>query len=199
VAVEIARALEVDVMDLDDAIELQEMMSISKIREQYGDSRLKKLEHDLCRKAALMRRSVIVVPGAALLDSRNYPLLSERGIIAVITCELGEALRRLHQGSALHFRDRTLRGRMIGRIRREYKIISDPAFLQLDTTHLSITEQRDILINLWLTGKPNHPLVRTGPGPQIKPPPRNPVGLTNLTQAEQRKKPGRRFQDEQLS
>ena len=47
----IARVLELDLLDVDEEIELQELMSIAKIRELYGDSRLKALEHEQCRTA----------------------------------------------------------------------------------------------------------------------------------------------------
>src|SRR5512136_714106 len=70
----LVQRLGVDFLDVDEEIELRELMSISKLRELYGDSRLKSLEHEFCRQAALMRRAVIIVPGAALLDARNYDL-----------------------------------------------------------------------------------------------------------------------------
>src|SRR5688572_15180674 len=95
----IVQQLGVEFFDVSEEIELRELMSIAKVRELYGDSRLRTLEHDLCRQAALMRRAVIIVPGAALLDERNYDRLVESGIVVCLTCELGEALRRMHLGS----------------------------------------------------------------------------------------------------
>src|SRR5512138_3027227 len=77
----IASQLEVDFFDLDEEIELRELMSIAKIREQYGDSHLRMLEHDLCRQAALMRRAVVVIPGAAMLDERNARAFADAGQI----------------------------------------------------------------------------------------------------------------------
>src|SRR5574340_946757 len=90
----LVQRLKLDFLDVDEEIELRELMSIGKLRELYGDSRLRSLEHELCRQAALMRRAVIIVPGAALLDARNYDLLTETGYVVCLTCELGEALRR---------------------------------------------------------------------------------------------------------
>ncbi len=179
IAREIVRRLAVDLLDVDEEIELRELMSIAKLRELYGDTRLRALEHDLCRQAALMRRSVIVVPGAALLDARNYELMSDTGIIVCLSCELGEALRRMHLGSEQHYRDATIRRRMLSRLRREYAIVDDPRVLQLDTTHLNIEQETNLLIHLWATGKSQGPWFHQGPRQRIKPPPRPPVGLSS--------------------
>lgn len=174
----LADRLKAQFVDLDEEIELRELMSIAKLRELYGDSRLRSLEHELCREAALMRRAVIVLPGAALLDSRNHDLLHEVSTIVCLTCELGEALRRLHLSSEQHYRDTTIRRRMFSRLRREYAIVEDPRFLQLNTTHLMIEEETDLLIKLWFTGEPEGPLFHQGPRDKIKPPPRAPMGVS---------------------
>lgn len=177
----IVRKLGVDFLDVSEEIELRELMSIAKIRELYGDSRLKTLEHELCRQGALMRRAVIVVPGAALLDERNYDRLVDSGIIVCLTCELGEALRRLHLNNDLHYRDVTIRRRMLSRLRRERNIVEDPRFLQLDTTHLTVEQESDMLIKLWFTGEPEGDLFFYGPPERIKPRPRSFVGVSART------------------
>ncbi len=174
----IARQMKVEFFDMDEEIELRELMSIAKIRELYGDSRLRTLEHDLSRHAALMRRAVIVVPGAALLDARNYRTLAETGQVVVLTCELGEALRRLHLASEQHYRDATIRRRMLSRLRRERAVIDDARLLQLDTTHLTIEDETDLLVKLWMTGEPEGPLFRHGPAPRIRPPQKSPRGVS---------------------
>jgi shikimate kinase len=179
----IAQELGIDFLDIDDEIELRELMSIGKIRELYGDSRLRTLEHDLCRQAALMRRAVVVVPGAAMLEPRNFNLLTETGQVVVLTCELGEALRRLHLASEQHYRDHTIRRRMLSRLRREIGVVSETRLLQLDTTHLSIEEEAEMLVDLWLTGSPKSDLFRYGPAPQIAPPRKAPVGLASRGQS----------------
>ncbi len=181
IGLHLMRRLSVDFLDVDDEIELREQMSIAKVRELYGDSRLRSLEHELCRQAALMRRAVIIVPGAALLDARNYDLLSDIGYVVCLTCELGEALRRLHLTSEQQYRDPTIRRRMFSRLRREHAIVDDPRFLQLDTTHLTIEEETSLLTRLWLTGEPEGSLFHWGPREKIKAPPRPPVGVSSRT------------------
>lgn len=181
IGLHLVKRLGVEFLDIDDEIELREQMSIAKLRELYGDSRLRSLEHDLCRQAALMRRAVIIVPGAALLDSRNYDLFAETTYVICLTCELGEALRRLHLSSEQHYRDVTIRRRMLSRLRREHAIVDDPRFLQLDTTHLTIEEETDLLARLWVTGEPEEPLFHLGPREKIKPPPRSPIGVSSRT------------------
>jgi len=175
---QIVRELGVDFFDVDEEIELRELMSISKIRELYGDSRLKSLERDMCSRAALMRRAVVVVPGAALLDARNFEALTDTGMVVVLTCELGEALRRLHLASDQHYRDPTIRRRMLSRLRREREVVFDSRLLQLNTTHLTVEEEGKLLIRFWLTGEPEGDLFRLGPPPPYTPPGKLIVGLS---------------------
>lgn len=175
----IVRTLELDFLDVDEEIEIQEVMSIAKIRELYGDSRLKALEHEYCRTAALMRRAVVVVPGSALLDERNKQILGDTGLIVVLTCDLGEALRRLHMASEQHYRDKTIRHRMLSRLRREHAVVEDPSLLQIDTTYLSSDEEARLLVNYWLTGEPESEHFRYGPPPRITPPKNPPVGISS--------------------
>jgi shikimate kinase len=174
----IARNLEVQLFDIDEEIELRELMSIAKVREQYGDARLRALEHDLCREAGLIRQAVIVVSGAALLDPRNYQILSETGSIVCLACELGEALRRLHLASEVHYRDEAIRRRLLARMRREYAIIEHKDILQLETTHLTVEEEVSLLIQYWKDGEPSDERFRYGPKPRIKPPAQRVVGLS---------------------
>lgn len=175
----IARQLGVDSFDLDEEIELRELTSIAKLREQYGDTRLRAIEYDLGRQAALMRRSVLIIPGAALLEARSYGPLTEVSVTVCLVCELGEALRRLHMASEQQFRDPVIRKRMSSRLRREFEVALDPRILQLDTTHLPIEEEADLLVSLWATGQMDHPAFHMGPRPGLKPPPRSPVGLSS--------------------
>ncbi len=177
---QIVRRLGVDFLDVDEEIELRELMSIAKIRELYGDSRLRALEHDLCREASLIRRAVIVVTGAALLDLRNFELLTETGQVVCLTCELGEILRRMHLRSEQHYRDKAIRHRLLSRLRRERAIMEDRRLVKLDTTHLSIEEECDLLIKFWRTGKAEEPPFHYGPVPGIRPPLKPPVGLSQL-------------------
>jgi shikimate kinase len=50
IGLHLVKRLGVEFLDIDDEIELREQMSIAKLRELYGDSRLRSLEHDLCRQ-----------------------------------------------------------------------------------------------------------------------------------------------------
>jgi hypothetical protein len=70
---------------------------------------------------------------------------------------------------------------MLSRLRREHAVVDDPRFLQLDTTHLTIEEETDLLARLWVTGEPEGPLFHRGPREKLKPPPRPPVGVSSRT------------------
>jgi shikimate kinase len=178
VARAVARKLAVDLFDLEEEIELRELMSIAKIREVYGDARLKALEYDLCRQAALMRKAVLVIPGLALLNVRVYESLSEASQVVCLNCELGEILRRLHLANEQQYRDPSSRGRLIGRIRRDLVITDRPDILQLDTTHLTSEEVAELVIDTWATGKYDNPLFHMGPKQGITPPSKQVVGIS---------------------
>lgn len=149
----IAALAEVDFVDVDEEITRREEMSITDIRREYGDARLKVLEADVCREAAFKRQAVIVVGGAAILDQRNADLLSGTGRVVVLTCEMGEALRRLHMSYEEAFRDPKERQYLISRLRREYGIVDDERFVQIDTTHLTTDQVVDELVHLWQHGE----------------------------------------------
>jgi shikimate kinase len=178
VARAVSRKLAVDLFDLEEEIELRELMSIAKIREVYGDARLKALEYDLCRQAALMRKAVVVIPGAALLDIRVFDNLVEASQVVCLSCELGEILRRLHLANEQQYRDPATRRRMLGRIRRDYVVANRPDILQLDTTHLATDEVADLLIEVWATGQYENPLFSMGPKPVVTPPAKQVVGIS---------------------
>jgi shikimate kinase len=173
-----ASRLGIEYLDVDEEIVFQEVLSIAKIRELYGDSRLKALEHEFCRHAALMRRSVIIAPGAALLDERNFQLFADTAQVLVLTCQLGEALRRMHLTSEQHYRDLNIRRRMLSRLRREYAVVNDTRLLQLDTTALSVEETARLATAYWFSGEPQGELFRYGPPPPVRPPDKMLVGIS---------------------
>jgi shikimate kinase len=175
----IAERVGVDFVDLDDEIETREEMPIGQIRQVYSEAHLRLVEHELCHEASLRRRVVIVVSGAAMLDERNYDLLSQTGQIVCLVCELGEALRRLHMADEERFRDVKRRGYLIGQLRRESPIVEDKRLLQLDTTHLTVEYATEALLHLWRTGKPaDDSAFHQGPPHRPSPPPRRPTGLS---------------------
>jgi shikimate kinase len=164
----IADQLEVEFVDVDEEIIQREEMSITDIRREYGDARLKILEADICREAAFKRQAVIVVSGAAMLEQRNADLLGGTGHVVCLTCEMGEALRRLHMAYEEDFRDPKQRQYLISRLRREYGIVDDDRYLQMDTTHLTIEKVVGELVHLWQHGEPLTPTVTLTPTRRLR-------------------------------
>jgi shikimate kinase len=164
----IAEQLDVDLVDVDEEIVQREGMSITRVRQEYGDARLRMVEGDLCREAALRRQSIVVVSGAALLDQRNADLLGDTGRVVCLTCELGEALRRLHMAYEDSFRDADERRHLISRLRREYGIVDDPRYLQFNTTHLDVEQVVAELVHLWQHGEPLTPALTLTPTRKLK-------------------------------
>lgn len=170
----IADRLHAELFELDHEIERTQGNSTTAIKELYGESRLRALEHEACRTAALLRRAVVVVPGAVMMDARNFRLLTETGQVIVLYCGLGEALRRLHVSYEADYREKKKRELMLARVNRESAVIEDKRLLQLDTTDITVEEERDLLIRLWAIGEATDPRFRYGPPPLPKPP-RKPI------------------------
>lgn len=164
----IASKLDVEIADIDDLIVKRERMGIRQIRQELGDARLKTLENDVVREAAFLRQAVIVVGGAAMLNQRNADLLSGTGRVISITCELGEALHRLHMAYEDIFRDAQERRHLISRLRREFGIADSDRYPQIDTTHLTIEQTVQELIFFWKNGRLITPEIGIAPSRLMK-------------------------------
>ncbi len=164
----LADALEIEMVDVDAEIMAREDMTIRQIRQEFGDARLRVLEADVCREASFKRQVIIVVGGGAMLDERNANRLASTGHAVCLTCEMGEALRRLHMAYQDAFRDPNTRRHLISRLRREYGIVDDNRYVQLDTTHLNVQQVVDELIHFWQNNALLTPQLARAPSHQIQ-------------------------------
>lgn len=145
----IAKQLDIPFYDIENEIELREGQSTHVIRDLFGESRLRTLEAELVREMVLVRQSVIVVNGPALLDSANLERLQETGPVLCLTAVLNEVLRRLHVAQGARFHNPDARATALGRLKREQRVL-ELSLPQLDTTGLTIEAVTERAIQFWM-------------------------------------------------
>jgi len=100
VAKEIARRLNWDFIDTDDAIVKQTGKPIAEIFRQDGEGRFRELERETIRKACQQRQIVIAIGGGAIVDQQNYELLAKSGLIVCLEAKPETVYERLSHEAA---------------------------------------------------------------------------------------------------
>lgn len=145
----IAQRIGVEFIDFSTEVELRENATLDEIRARYGNLRATQLEAELCRELALKRGSVLSMNASVLLEAANRERLLTGGIVLVLTCALGQALRRLYVASGERFHDPKERLLALGQIKREKLIHQLPDIPTLDTTYLSVEETAGRALQFW--------------------------------------------------
>ncbi|MCC6800097.1 MAG: hypothetical protein IT325_08265, partial [Anaerolineae bacterium] len=111
-------------------------------------ARLKALESTAIGDLALRRQSVLIIPGAAMLEETNRARLAESGAILCLTCPLNEQLRRLHVARGAWFHSPYNRATLLSRIKRE-QAVKSLGLTMLDTSRVSSEEAAGAAIAFW--------------------------------------------------
>jgi 3-dehydroquinate synthase len=99
VAREVAQRLNWDFIDTDEEIVKLAGKPIAEIFQQDGESKFRELEHEVIEKACQQRQSVIAIGGGAIVDSRNYGLLTRNAVIICLEAKPETIYQRLFQES----------------------------------------------------------------------------------------------------
>jgi shikimate kinase len=145
----IAKELSVPFFDLETEIQLREGNTPEEIRALFGVARLRTLELEICRELSLRRGAVLSIACAALLDETNRNRLLNSGPVLVLTCALGEILRREHASQGTRFHDPRVRASLIYQLRQDQQIRQLTDLPTLDTTAYSTTEVAAKAIVFW--------------------------------------------------
>jgi len=97
---EVARRLNWDFLDTDDEIVRQIGKPITEIFRDDGEARFRELEHQAIRNACEQKQLVIAIGGGAIVDPRNYELLSETGLIICLEAKPEKIYERLFHEAA---------------------------------------------------------------------------------------------------
>ncbi len=144
----VAARLGATFFDVENEIMAREGQSADRIREMFGESRLRTLEVETIHDLALNRHALIVVSGAAILDTTNRTRLAECGPILCLTCALNDILRRMHAARGAWFHNPSNRGVMLSRLKREWRVTTID-LPRLDTTRLTAEEAASAVIDFW--------------------------------------------------
>jgi 3-dehydroquinate synthase len=100
VAIEVALRLNWDFLDTDDEIVRQTGKPIAEIFRQDGEGKFRKLERETIKKACQQRQIVIAIGGGAIVDPRNYELLTKTGLIVCLEAKPETIYERLFREEA---------------------------------------------------------------------------------------------------
>jgi len=96
----VARRLNWDFLDTDDEIVRQAGKPIAEIFRDDGETRFREFERRAIKKACQQKQLVIAIGGGAIVDPRNYELLSENGLIICLEAKPEVIYERLfHEAS----------------------------------------------------------------------------------------------------
>jgi len=100
VAKEVASILDWDYLDTDDEIVRQTSKPIAEIFRDEREARFRELEWETIKKACQQEQLVIAIGGGAIVDPRNYELLSETGLIICLEAKPETIYERLFREAA---------------------------------------------------------------------------------------------------
>lgn len=149
VAEQIAARFGAPLRDLDAEIAQREGMPPERLRELFGEARLRSVEGDLCRELALQRGAVVSVSASVVLVEANRRRLQESGVLLVLITALDEILRRLHVEQGERFHDPRERAAALARLRGEWQVRALPGLPHLDTTLLSAERVVEEAVAFW--------------------------------------------------
>ena len=91
----VASKLGYSFVDVDDMIEKEQGVSISRIFSELGESYFRLLERDMVKSLAMKDRLVISAGGGAVLDTRNVDDLKRVGPLVCLVASPEEILKRV--------------------------------------------------------------------------------------------------------
>ena len=156
VAREVAQRLNWAFIDTDDEVARLAGKPIAEIFRQDGESRFRELERQVIEKACQQKQSVIAVGGGAIVNLRNYELLSRSGFIFCLEAKAETIYQRLFQnatyGSGPEVRPLLTDESPLESI-RQLKASRQPYYANVDwtvhTDRLNISQVADEVIRGW--------------------------------------------------
>ncbi len=146
VGMELARRLNIELVDTDSLIELQEKQTISEIFSQKGEAYFRRLEKEIIERVSKLEGRIIATGGGAIIDHENRDNLRRNGTIICLSASPGvirertlkEGKRPLLTGEDPDRRIKELMERRMGFYAQSDYIV--------DTSNLSISEVADEIL-----------------------------------------------------
>lgn len=149
IAGRVAERLKMPFVNVYAQIEQRTGYSISDLRAQFGDTRLKTLEADTVDELMLRRAAVLQINGRTLLNPETLERLQTTGPVICLVARLDAVLRRLHLAMGARYHNPLERAAAVGQVRAEWSVRGKPGVLEVDTTLLTPEETVEALIAVW--------------------------------------------------
>ncbi len=131
----IAERLDMKFVDVEEEIELRLGDSPERIRDQYGERRLKAIRDDVIDSLMLRRGAVMRIGGSTLVNTeRRTELLNVSRVICLVA-RLDAILRLMHLSLGTRFHDPNERAFELGNLRREWAIRKLEGIREIDATY----------------------------------------------------------------
>jgi shikimate kinase len=91
---ELARLLDMKLIDVDTEIEVSREMTINEIFKEFGEPVFREIETDMIKKVSRNKQVIISTGGGAVLKQENMETLRETGIIVCLMASPETILRR---------------------------------------------------------------------------------------------------------
>lgn len=149
IARELALRLGLETIDVEREIEDRLGDTIERMRQVYGERRVKAIETQIMDEIVLHRRACIRVSGSTLLNSGHLPELQRTGVIVCLVASLDSILRRIHLTLGARYHDPVERGRAIGELQREWRIREIEDVVEFDATYITEPILIERIVNFW--------------------------------------------------
>jgi len=94
VGMELARLLDIKLIDVDAEIERSQKMTIKEIFKQFGEPKFRELETEIIKKISENKNIIISTGGGAALKQENMDIFRKNGIIICLTAAPETILKR---------------------------------------------------------------------------------------------------------
>ncbi len=135
-------------MDLDQAIEEKERMTVSEIFNRKGESYFRTVEKQVLSEVLRKNGQVIATGGGAILDKDNLDLLRERALLICLTAPPATLLRRSSSGKERPLLKGDDRERRVEELLRQREKNYAQAHFSIDTGSLSVDEIVEKIIKI---------------------------------------------------
>jgi len=154
-----ARRLGLPFFDLDRCIEARAGMAVPEIFRRLGEQAFRAMERQAVADAARLSGAVVATGGGVVLDRASFSELADGAVVAVLTCDRAELLRRLSSNGARP----VLSGGVgmyerIEQLMKERRNAYSSAGPSIDTTRLSRTRVASLLADRY-GGASSEPVV----------------------------------------
>lgn len=146
---QLALRLGLALVDVEREIEARFGETVERMRQLYGERRMKAMETEIMDEIVLHRRALIRVSGYTLLNSGHLAELQRNGVIVCLVASLDSILRRIHLTLGARYHDPVERSRAIGELQREWRIREIENVVEFDATYTTDAILIERIVAFW--------------------------------------------------